>query len=110
MTDWVRPIVTLRQAECLVGIPYVTRRFDCAHLAVLAQAVLFKRRVAGLVPEQHPWSPREQARVLLRWRAELATHAGVGRSVLERLQDCRKRLLVVEGVYAWNMEHAHALA
>lgn len=57
--------VTLRQAEALVGLPYVPRTADCMHLAVRAQRELFGRQVrwdAGV----HPARPAEQVALLQR--------------------------------------------
>lgn len=68
------PAVTLRQAEALVGLPYVPRTFDCMHLAVLAQQQLFGRTVrwhAG----QHPAGPAHQVALLQ------GAIAGVARSL-----------------------------
>ncbi len=143
--------VTLRQAEALVGLNYDARHFDCAHLAVLAQAKLFGRVVAAQLPKSHPVRPLLQHRLLSELRDELATridapempvsgdvvlfkewlpvahgscleswhigtllleygerwvlhtHAGVGRSVLERLTGCAARGLRPEGFYRWKV-------
>ena len=53
------PAVTLRQAEALVGLEHVPGRFDCMHLAVLAQQVLFSR-VVPTVKDIGLWGPRVQ--------------------------------------------------
>lgn len=63
--------VTLRQAEALVGLEYIPGHFDCMHLAVLAQRVLFNRLVAWDLP-LHPRGQRHQAVLVQRHCAELA--------------------------------------
>lgn len=63
--------VTLRQADSLVGLPYRRRAFNCLHLAVHAQWVLFGRVVAGTV-RAVPTRAAEQDRMLLELRDELA--------------------------------------
>jgi hypothetical protein len=63
--------VTLRQAEALVGIEYVAGQFDCMHLAVLAQRMLFNRQIAW--PERtHPRGKLGQAVAVQRHCDELA--------------------------------------
>ena len=65
------PLVTLRQAEVLVGLAYVPGRFDCMHLALLAQRQLFGRDVPW--PRQaHPQGRRHQAAMIQAHCAELA--------------------------------------
>jgi hypothetical protein len=63
--------VTLRQAEALVGLPCVPGRFDCMHLAVLAQRVLFNRLVQWQL-DAHPLGRRHQAALVQRHCDELA--------------------------------------
>lgn len=71
MTATVDPrTVTLRDAEALVGMPYVEGTFDCAHLAVLAQHTLFGRDV--LIPGRHPAGLRTQAAAIARLRFTVA--------------------------------------
>lgn len=62
--------VTLRDAEALVGIPYVEEHFDCAHLVSLTQQQLFGRTVA--LPLLHPRGRRGQAAVIGRLATQLA--------------------------------------
>lgn len=65
------PWVTLRQAETLVGLTHVPGRFDCMHLALLAQRQLFGRAVPW--PQQaHPLGRRHQAAMIRRHCADLA--------------------------------------
>lgn len=64
--------VTLRQAEQLVGIPHVDGQFDCMHLAVHAQRVLFGREVGWAADGRHPCGTRTQAALINRHRANLA--------------------------------------
>lgn len=63
----------LRRAEALVGLPYVEGEFDCGHLTVLAQEVLFGRQVTLPLSGPHPLTPRAQAAAVVRCRAELGT-------------------------------------
>jgi hypothetical protein len=65
------PAVTLRQAEALVGLEHVPGQFDCMHLAVLAQRVLFNR-VVPWAQQQHPRGGRHQAVLIARHCAGLA--------------------------------------
>lgn len=65
------PAVTLRQAEALVGLEHVPGRFDCMHLAVLAQQVLFSR-VVPWPQKPHPRGGRHQAVLIARHCADLA--------------------------------------
>lgn len=67
--------VTLRQAEALVGLEYRAGEFDCMHLAVLAQRVLFGRTVAWL-EQAHPRGVRHQAALIGKHCAELASRLG----------------------------------
>lgn len=55
--------VTLRQAEALVGLPYVARTADCWHLALRAQRELFGREVRWPLA-QHPARADRQAALL----------------------------------------------
>lgn len=57
-------MVTLRQAETLVGIPYVEGSFDCVHLVALTHQQLFGRTVP--IPQLHPRGRRGQAAVIAR--------------------------------------------
>ena len=57
------PAVTLRQAEALVGLPYVPRTQDCMHLVLLAQQRLWGRTV-GVPPGAHPVAPRRQVALI----------------------------------------------
>jgi hypothetical protein len=55
---------TLRDAEALVGLPYVPRVQDCMHLVLRAQRELFGRAVA--VPAgAHPAHPQRQGRLIV---------------------------------------------
>lgn len=65
------PATTLRQAEALVGLPYVPRTQDCMHLVLRAQRDLFGRAV-GVPAGAHPLHPHRQARLIV---------AGIGRLV-----------------------------
>lgn len=47
-------MVTLRQAEAMVGLPFEPGVFDCVHLAVEAQRRLFQRRVRWPRGLRHP--------------------------------------------------------
>ncbi len=143
----VPAVPTLRQAEQLVGLTYVPGRFDCVHLAVLAQQRLFGRplrETASAIGARNPVAADAQARKLLLLRNALAdavtaedarpgdvvlfvddrtpdgggcqwhvgtvleqggerwvlhTNEALGTSVLERLADCRRRGLHVDGFY-----------
>lgn len=69
--------VTLRQAEALVGLPYVPRTADCMHLAVRAQRELFGRQVrwhGGL----HPARPDHQVALLQGAIADVARRLAAG--------------------------------
>lgn len=55
--------VTLRQAEALVGLPYVPRVQDCMHLVLRAQQQLWGRNPA-MPAGVHPAAPRRQARLV----------------------------------------------
>jgi hypothetical protein len=63
---------SLRDAEALVGLPYVEGEFDCAHLAHLAQERLFGRRLQWPLPGRHPTGVRSRAAAVHRWREQLA--------------------------------------
>lgn len=63
--------VTLRDAERLVGMPYVAGRFTCMHLAVWAQEVLWHRKVARGVPTRLPVHGSQQAAMVQQWRHQL---------------------------------------
>lgn len=64
-------MVTLRQAEALVGVPYVDGEADCMHLALRAARELFGRPVAW--PERrHPAGGKGQTALMQRHAAELA--------------------------------------
>ena len=60
-------VVTLRDAEQLVGIPYVDGQFDCAHLVAETQRRLFGREIA--LPQHHPRGRRGQAALIRRLAA-----------------------------------------
>lgn len=62
----------LKQAEQLVGLPYVERTFDCAHLAVLAQERLFGRCVAQQLPAVHPAGIRGASSWMRRYCLQMA--------------------------------------
>ncbi len=63
--------VTLRDAERLVGMPYVAGRFTCMHLAVWAQDALWGREVARQAPRRVPVHGRQQAAMVEHWRHQL---------------------------------------
>lgn len=54
---------TLRDAEALVGLPYLPGVQDCMHLALRAQAHLWGRTIV-LPVSRHPVAPRQQARLI----------------------------------------------
>lgn len=60
---------TLRDAERLVGLPFVDGEFDCGHMVVLAQRELFGREVD--LPLPHPRGRRGQAALIGRLSATL---------------------------------------
>lgn len=62
-------VVTLRDAEALVGIPYDEGHFDCGHLVSLVQQQLFGRAVG--LPVHHPRGRRGQAAMIGRLSAQL---------------------------------------
>lgn len=133
--------VTLRDAEALVGLPYVAGEFDCMHLARLAQRTLFCREVPEPVT-RHPRTRAAQAQAIEAHRAQVAQpqpqpetgdavlfidqddrgrrqmHIGTlifsptgeawvlhiragDLSLLQRLEDCKRCGLRVEGFYRW---------
>lgn len=63
--------VTLRQAEALVGLPYIDGDADCMHLAVRAQSELFGRTV-NWPARRHPRGVRGQVALVERHLDELA--------------------------------------
>lgn len=62
---------TLRQAEALVGLPFVDGEFDCVHLAVRAQAELFGRTVLWPAGTRHPRGRRGQIAEIERSRDQV---------------------------------------
>ena len=64
--------VTLRQAQALVGLPYVAGTNDCMHLAVRAQRELFGRTVAWPGDARHPAGRRTMAAAIARQREAMA--------------------------------------
>lgn len=69
------PAVTLRDAEALVGLPYVEGTADCMHLAVLAQRRLWGRAV-GWQQQRHPLGRGLQAAMIRRHIGALAAPLG----------------------------------
>lgn len=68
-TTWRR--VTLRDAERLVGMPYIAGRFTCMHLAVWAQEALWGRTVARGLPKRLPVHGSQQHEMVQDWRHQL---------------------------------------
>lgn len=66
-----RTDVTPRQAEALVGLPFVDGEFDCVHLAVRAQADLWGRVVRWPAGTRHPRGRRGQAAEIERTRDQV---------------------------------------
>ncbi len=58
------PASMLRQAEALVGLPYLPRVQDCMHLVLRAQRQLFGRTV-GVPDGAHPVHPHRQQRLIM---------------------------------------------
>lgn len=133
---------TLRDAEALVGLPYVEGQFDCGHLLVRAQRELFGREVELPLRGPRPTTDLGQAAAIVRCREALGrrvhlpahgdgvlfteaaadgtrrwhvgtvliehgqrwvlhTRAGHA-SLLQRLDDCVRMGLRLEGFYAWR--------
>ena len=69
-------MVTLRDAEALVGLRYVPGRFDCMHLAVLAQHQLFGHTVRW-ADQRHPVRDSDQVLLLDMSRAEVCRRLAV---------------------------------
>lgn len=61
-----------RQAEALVGLPYIDGEFDCGHLMVRAARELFGREVVLPLNGPHPLQPRDQVAAIAACRRELA--------------------------------------
>lgn len=70
--------VTLRDAEQLVGRPYVDGVADCGHLVIEAQRVLFGREVD--LPLRHPRGRRGQAALIGRLSAVLVQRVATPQS------------------------------
>lgn len=154
MDDWrptmpelpahVQRLPLLQQAGCLVGVPYQAGVFDCGHLAVMAQRLLFNRVVQLPGCSPRPATAREVGAAIALGRREAATpvavdqvvpgcvvlfteslenggtqwHLGTvvatvpetwvlhtregGYSMLQRLADCLRQGLALEGFYAWR--------
>lgn len=140
----VQRLPLLQQAGCLVGIPYQAGVFDCGHLAVMAQRLLFNRVVQLPGCSPRPATAREVGAAIALGRREAATpvtadqvvpgcvvlfteamadghvqwHLGTivanlpeiwvlhtregGFSMLQRLADCLRQGLQLEGFYAWR--------
>lgn len=67
--------VTLRDAEALVGVPYVDGEADCMHLALRAARELFGRDVAWPM-RRHPSGGQRQTALMKRHAADLARGLG----------------------------------
>lgn len=111
--------VTLRQAEALVGLEFRAGQFDCMHLAVLAQRVLFGREV-GWPDQAHPRGGRHQAALIQRHCGDLARPLADGEvpasgdAVLWTNEDEDGRsfhigTLLVQGGERWVLHSSEAL-
>lgn len=81
-----------RQAEALVGLPYVEGEFDCGHLVVRAARELFGREVVLPLNGPHPLQARDQVAAIAACRRDLARRVwdvapGDLALMLERMDD-----------------------
>ncbi len=71
----VPAVVTLRDAERYVGLPYVPGEFDCMDLAIKVQRELFGLDISALAGRSHGLGVRGQGREISRLRDTVATRS-----------------------------------